>query len=221
MDFYATLLGAKTVESIRVVANVGGAILSDPLQGNRQNDLFLYGVSLARALTQKAELVGEVNGRVSTRSGEAFPGTETRGLLKLGGRFTQGPLRLDAGIFFGLTSVDPTVDSRRLHLRFQRVQGAVETADRSDLDAAAIFGPAQLVPTIDAARSSAASPGSPSAPSGVRRSTASASVTTISFRAHARARRRSPASPSPDESATPAAPPPARARCETASRTPR
>jgi hypothetical protein len=109
MDFYATLLGAKTVQSVRVVANIGGAILSDPIVGNRQNDLFLYGVSFARAMTQTVELVGELNGRVSMRSGEPFPGTETRGLLKLGGRFTQGSLRLDAGIFFGLTSIDPTV----------------------------------------------------------------------------------------------------------------
>jgi hypothetical protein len=30
-------------------------------------------------------------------------------VLKLGGRFTHGPVRFDAGLFFGLTSVDPTV----------------------------------------------------------------------------------------------------------------
>jgi hypothetical protein len=68
-----------------------------------------YGVSFARAITQAAEIVGELNGRVSTRSGDAFPGTETRGILKLGARYTRGSARLDAGVFFGLTSVDPTV----------------------------------------------------------------------------------------------------------------
>lgn len=109
MDFYASLLGAKTVESVRVVANIGAGILSDPIVGNHQNDVFMYGLSFARAMTQQAELVGEVNGRLSTRSGEAFPGTESRGLLKLGGRFTQGSVRLDAGVFFGLTSIDPTI----------------------------------------------------------------------------------------------------------------
>ena len=109
MDFYGFLLGAKTVESIRVVANIGAGILSDPVQGNHQNDVLLYGLSFARAMTQQAELVGELNGRVSTRSGDAFPGTESRGLLKLGGRFTQGSVRLDAGVFFGLTSIDPTI----------------------------------------------------------------------------------------------------------------
>ena len=109
MDFSASLLGAKTVESIRVVANIGAGILSDPIVGNHQNDVFLYGLSFARAMTTQAELVGELNGRISTRSGDAFPGTESRGTLRLGGRFTQGSVRIDAGVFFGLTSVDPTI----------------------------------------------------------------------------------------------------------------
>jgi hypothetical protein len=107
-DFYASLLGAKTVQSVRVAANAGVGILADPTQGNRQNDVFTYGLSLARAVTDRAEFVGEVNGRVSTRSGSAFPGTETRGQLRLGGRYTHGALRLDAGVLVGFTSIDPT-----------------------------------------------------------------------------------------------------------------
>lgn len=107
-DFHITLLGAKTVQSIRVVGNLGVGILSDPTQGNRQNDVLDYGLSFARAMTQEAELVGEVNGRLSTR-GEAFPGTESRGLLKFGGRYTRGPIRFDGGVFFGLTTIDPTI----------------------------------------------------------------------------------------------------------------
>lgn len=109
MDFYGSFLGAKTVQSIRVVANIGAAILSDPVEGNRQNDVLTYGLSFARAMTPEAELVGELHGRVSTRSADPFPGTESRGLLKLGGRYTRGPVRLDAGIFFGLTTIDPTL----------------------------------------------------------------------------------------------------------------
>lgn len=108
-DFYMSLLGAKTAQSVRVVGNLGFGILSDPIVGNRQNDVLTYGVSLARAMTQQAELVGEINGRVSTRAGVAFPGTETRGLLKFGGRYTRGTVRLDAGLMFGLTTVDPTI----------------------------------------------------------------------------------------------------------------
>jgi hypothetical protein len=108
-DFFISLLGAKTVQSIRVVGNFGFAILADPTNGHRQNDVLTYGLSFARAVTQQAEVVGELNGRVSTRSGDAFPGTESRGLLKLGARYTRGLVRVDAGTYFGLTTVDPTI----------------------------------------------------------------------------------------------------------------
>jgi len=109
IDFFVSLLGAKTVQSVRIVGNVGLGILSDPTSVGRQNDVLTYGTSFARAITDRAEFVGEINGRWSTRSGGAFPGTETRSLLNLGGRYTTGSLRLDAGIFFGLTTVDPTI----------------------------------------------------------------------------------------------------------------
>ena len=108
-DFFASLLGAKTVESIRVVANIGVGILADPTNGNRQNDVLTYGLSFARAMTQHTEVVGELNGRLSVREGDPFPGTESRGLLKLGGRYTQGPVRFDAAVFLGLTTIDPTI----------------------------------------------------------------------------------------------------------------
>ena len=108
-DFYASLLGAKTVQSVRVVGNLGVGILADPTSGTRQNDVLTYGISFARAVTQQTEVVGELNGRISTRRGDPFPGTESRGLLKIGGRYTRGSIRLDAGLFAGLTTVDPTI----------------------------------------------------------------------------------------------------------------
>jgi hypothetical protein len=108
-DFFASILTAKTIQSVRVVGNIGAAILGDPTDGERQNDVLTYGLSFSRAMTQKTEIVGEINGRASTRNGGPLPGTESRGLLKLGGRFTQGPVRFDAAIFFGLNAVDPTV----------------------------------------------------------------------------------------------------------------
>lgn len=108
IDFYGSLLVAKTVQSVRVVGNIGAAILSDPTVGNRQNDVFTYGLSFARAMTQQAEIVGEINGRVSTRTGDAFPGTESRGTMRFGGRYTRGTVRLDAAVFVGLYAADPT-----------------------------------------------------------------------------------------------------------------
>ena len=107
-DFSGTILVAKTVQSIRVVGNIGAGILTNPTSGVGQNDVFLYGLSFARAVTQATEVVGELNGRVSTRS-NPFPGTESRGVLKIGGRYTTGSFRIDAGVFVGLTTIDPTV----------------------------------------------------------------------------------------------------------------
>ena len=106
-DFHAQVLVGKTVQSIRFVGNVGLGILGDPTRGDNQNDVLDYGVSVARALREGLEVVGEVNGRASTRGRTAPAGTESRGTLRLGGRLTRGTVRLDAGILLGVTSRDP------------------------------------------------------------------------------------------------------------------
>jgi hypothetical protein len=107
-DFHIQFLVGKTSKSIRIVGNAGLGILGDPTRGDNQNDVFDYGVSLARALKQGLEVVGEVNGRVSTRGGTPPPGTESRGIMRLGGRFTKGTVRVDAAILLGMTSRDPS-----------------------------------------------------------------------------------------------------------------
>lgn len=106
-DFYVSTLVGKTVQSIRFVGNVGLGILGDPTDGNRQNDVLTYGLSVARAVKQGLEIVGEINGRLDTREGEPPPGTDTRGAMRIGGRFTKGTVRLDAGVIIGMTSRDP------------------------------------------------------------------------------------------------------------------
>ncbi|MGB7218233.1 MAG: transporter [Vicinamibacterales bacterium] len=108
-DFYASILAGKTVQSIRIVANVGLGILADPTQGARQNDVFTYGFSFARAVTQAAEVVGELNGHASTRTGGGFPGTESRSVMRFGGRYTHGPFRADMGVSLGLTTTSPSL----------------------------------------------------------------------------------------------------------------
>ena len=108
-DFFASVLGAKTVESIRFVGNVGLGILGDPTRGDRQNDVVTYGFSMARALTQAAEIVGEINGQIDTASGVAPPGTGSRGQVRLGARYTLGGWRGDAAILLGVTSRDPSI----------------------------------------------------------------------------------------------------------------
>ena len=109
MDFFASVLGAKTIESVRIVGNLGVGILSDPTRGDRQNDVLTYGASFARALSSAAEFVGEVNGHVDTRKGPPLPGTESRSMARFGARYTIGGWRGDAALLVGLTSRDPGI----------------------------------------------------------------------------------------------------------------
>ena len=108
-DFFASLLFAKTVQSIRVVGNGGLGILADPTRGDRQNDVLTYGLSLARAITNAAEIVGEINGRIDVREGDPPPGTDSSGVFRVGARYTIGGWRGDAALLFGLTRNDPAI----------------------------------------------------------------------------------------------------------------
>jgi hypothetical protein len=106
-DFFASLLLAKTVQSVRVVGNVGIAMLDDPVSGGAHNNAVSYGLSFARALTSAAEVVGEVHGRLNTNGDDAPVATDSRESFRLGARYTTGMLRLDTGLIVGLTARDP------------------------------------------------------------------------------------------------------------------
>jgi hypothetical protein len=106
-DFYAQFLLGKTVRSVRFVGNVGLGILGDPVRGDNQNDVLQYGFSVARAIREGVELVGELNGRNNTRSGEPPIGTDNRALIRLGARLTKGTVRIDGAFLLGLTTRDP------------------------------------------------------------------------------------------------------------------
>jgi len=107
-DFTVGLLVGKTIQSVRVVANMGFLILSNPTQLAAQDDLLTYSLSVARAVSANAELVGEFAGRANFGTLES-PGAEDRGLLRFGGRYTWSAVRIDAGILLGLTSYDPEI----------------------------------------------------------------------------------------------------------------
>ena len=109
MDFFQSLLVGKTIQSVRIVGNLGLGILSDPTRGARQNAVLTYGFSMARAFAEDAEVVGEFHGRASTRRGMPPPGTESLGRMTFGVRYTRDSIRLDGGLFAGFTSQDPRV----------------------------------------------------------------------------------------------------------------
>jgi hypothetical protein len=108
-DFFVSFLAGKTVQSIRVVGNGGLGILTDPTRGFRQNDVLTYGISFARAVRQGVEVVSEINGRLGLRDNDTPIGTESRSVLRAGGRITRGTVRVDGGLLIGLTSPDTSV----------------------------------------------------------------------------------------------------------------
>jgi len=108
-DFYASLLIGKTVQSVRVVGNAGLGILGDPTATvPAQNDVMIFGVSVARAMTTAAEVVAEVSGRLNFFEDAIHPGAESRAVMRVGGRYTHGPVRFDGAAILGMTSRDPS-----------------------------------------------------------------------------------------------------------------
>jgi hypothetical protein len=105
-DFGALLVFGKTIQSVRIVGNIGMLIQGNPTLPASQDDLLAYSLSIARAISPKAEIVGEFVGRANFGEIET-PGAEDRGLLRFGARYTTNGVRLDAGILLGLTPRDP------------------------------------------------------------------------------------------------------------------
>jgi hypothetical protein len=107
-DFSSALTIGKTVQSVRVVANIGVTMIGKPTEAAAQDDLLIYGLSVARAISAATEVVGEFVGRANFAN-IVTPGAEDRGLLRFGARYTISGVRFDAGLLLGLTSRDPEI----------------------------------------------------------------------------------------------------------------
>jgi len=107
-DFFASFLAAKTVQSVRTVGNVGLIVLGNPVTPRDPATTLGIGLSVARALTNEFEVVGEINGRLTPFEKIVPAGLESRGVLRLAGRYTYAMLRLDLGLLAGITSRDPS-----------------------------------------------------------------------------------------------------------------
>jgi len=108
-NFFATALAAKSFGKVRVMSNLGLGILSSPIDflGNispfTQNDVLLYGLAASYRFNERLTLVGEVNGRHSTRK-NAPRGTESDGAARIGARIRAGGLIWDFAGVKGLYS---------------------------------------------------------------------------------------------------------------------
>jgi hypothetical protein len=107
-DFHFGFAIAKTVRAVRIAGNVGLGILGDPGRFDRQNDVLEYGGSVARAVSTGVEVVGELNGRLNTRSGTPPVATDSLAVMRIGTRLTQGPVRVDGALLLGVTERDPS-----------------------------------------------------------------------------------------------------------------
>src|SRR5207237_618629 len=97
----------KNAPKFTALGNLGLQIMTAPLQRFTQNDVLLYGVAAIYRLTGDINIVGEVNGRQSTRSGAAPLGTESVGQFRLGAQIKASGLRFDTAAAFGLTKFSP------------------------------------------------------------------------------------------------------------------
>jgi hypothetical protein len=109
LDFSATILAGRTVGSNRFVGNLGLAILGDTVRGDRQSDVLVYGFSLAHALVEGLEVVGEVHGQAQWAWEFPRPGAASRATFRGGVRYTRGGGRIDAGLLIGTTREDPGI----------------------------------------------------------------------------------------------------------------
>lgn len=90
-----------------IYGNIGLGIMTAPIERFTQNDVLLYGLAGIFRVTDRINVVSEVNGRVNTRSGNAPLGTESIGQFRLGAQIKASNLRFDTAAIIGLTKFSP------------------------------------------------------------------------------------------------------------------
>lgn len=97
-NFFATVLGGKSLGKVRVSSLLGLGILTAPVDEFTQNDVLLYGLATSYEVNDRLSLMSEVNGRHSTRKTTPV-GTESDGAARVGARLRAAGLYWDlAGI---------------------------------------------------------------------------------------------------------------------------
>ena len=107
--FGTILVGKKFGKDGRVnlFGNLGIGILTAPLEAFTQNDVLLYGLAGIVRISKQFNLAGEINGRASTRGGNAPLGTESQSEARLGMQIKASGLRFDFAGIAGLTEFSP------------------------------------------------------------------------------------------------------------------
>jgi hypothetical protein len=107
---------------LNLFGNLGLGILTAPVNQFTQNDVLLYGLGGLFRINDRINLAGEVNGRASTRKGNAPLGTEAQSQARLGLQIKAAGLKFDfagaaglnrfsprSGVTFGVTYDSPVI----------------------------------------------------------------------------------------------------------------
>jgi hypothetical protein len=101
-NFFATALAGKHFGRLYLYGNLGIGILTAPVDLFTQNDVLLYGLAATYQFNDRVTLVGEVNGRSSTRKRPPL-GTESDGVARIGARIRAAGLIWDVSGLKGLS----------------------------------------------------------------------------------------------------------------------
>jgi len=114
IDIFSKVLVQKTfgkkvgkTPKLKVFGNLGLGIMTAPLEDFSQNDLLLYGLAGIYRVNDNVNIASEINGRISTQSGPAPLGTESKGQFRIGAQVKASNLRFDTAAIFGLTKFSP------------------------------------------------------------------------------------------------------------------
>lgn len=91
---------------LNLYGNLGLQIMTVPLSTFSQNDVVLYGLAGIYRVTDRINIVSEVNGRLNTRK-TAPIGTESIGQFRIGTQIKASGLRFDAAAAIGITKYSP------------------------------------------------------------------------------------------------------------------
>jgi hypothetical protein len=107
-NVYGMITAAKHFDEDRleVFGNLGAGILQTPLSTFSQNDVLLYGLAGIYKVSDTFNLVGEINGRHSTRR-RAPLGTEDYSEARIGGQLRALGVRWNAAGIFGISKNAP------------------------------------------------------------------------------------------------------------------
>lgn len=105
-NFYGMITAGKRFDKLNLFGNLGLGILTAPLQATSQNDVLLYGLAGIYSLSDRVNIVGEVNGFHSTRNNAPL-GTEDFSEGRLGAQVRALGVRWFAAGIFGMSKRAP------------------------------------------------------------------------------------------------------------------